>query len=126
MHFRTRTWFMISVLCFLGALIFWQLGERKAARDRSARERAAGLTNSTPAGPGGGGGPGTGAAPTNAAAAAPTNTAAVQKTNAFPYRLSNTTKTVNELIRSDNALLLYNAHIDSSARVDLPIPAHLR
>jgi len=45
MPFRTRTWFIISLLCFLAAVIFWRLAERKTARDKAARENAAALTN---------------------------------------------------------------------------------
>jgi len=41
MPLRTRTWFIISALCFLAAAIFWQLAERKAARDKAARQNAA-------------------------------------------------------------------------------------
>jgi len=113
MPLRTRTWFIISALCFLVAAIFWQLAERKAARDKAARDNAANATNA-PASPA----PGTPAAATNAAAIA-TN-------DPLRLRLSNTTKSTDELSRSDQALLLRNAHIDSSVPVNLPIPPHLR
>jgi subtilisin-like proprotein convertase family protein len=116
MHFRTRTWFIISLLCFLAALVFLRLGERKAARDRAAREAAAAAGTNAPT-PGAAAVPGVGAGKTNAA---------VTPTNAFPYRLSNTQKTVDELLRSEQALLLRNAHFDSASPINPPIPAHLR
>jgi len=40
----------------------------------------------------------------------------------YPYRLSNTTKTVGQLTRMDHAILLANALIDTDQRVSLPIP----
>src|SRR5262245_15434984 len=119
MHFRTRTWFIISMLCLLGALVFWQLGERKAARDRARRERQqaeAGLTNAPN--------------PTPAVTPSPASrtNAAAAKTNS--YLLSNTTKTVDQLLQSEHSLLLNNAHIDSTGAranpVNLAIPPHLR
>ncbi len=122
MHLRTRTWFIISLLCFLAAAIFWQLGQRKAARDQAARESAAALTNA-PVAPVA---PATNAVPGRN----PVPGAAVARTNAanesFQYRLSNTPKGIDELSRTEHALLLRNALIDSSAPIDLAIPPHLR
>lgn len=117
MPLRTRTWFIISALCFLAAAIFWQLAERKSARDKATRQDAA-ATNA-PASLGTPAAPAIPTAATNAAAGAATN-------DPLRFRLSNTTKDVDELRRSDQALLLRNAHIDSSVPVNLPIPPHLR
>lgn len=115
MHFRTRTWFVISVLCFLAAAIFWQLGERKAARDKSAREQAAPGSPTAPAGTV----PATGAP-------AVTNVTS-QRTNSLgEHRLSNTAKDDEEMSRSEQALLLRNAVLDSGAPMNLAIPPHLR
>lgn len=113
MPLRTRTWFIISALCFLVAAIFWQLAERKAARDKAARESTTATTNAPAA---------SGAAAVPAAA---TN-AALATNDPLRLRLSNTARTVDELSRSDRALLLRNAHIDSSLPVNLAIPPHLR
>ena len=44
----------------------------------------------------------------------------------FPYRLRNTHKTVGELSKTETAILLNNATIDSSSRVPIGIPEHLR
>src|SRR5690348_11628493 len=50
------------------------------------------------------------------------------RTNAPPasYRLTNTTKTLAELVRSDKAVLLENAWIDTGSPLELNIPAVLR
>src|ERR1043166_4841503 len=145
MHLRTRTWFGISLLCFLAAAVFWQLGQRKAARDRAARENLAAASNApanpvrpaspaNPGAPGTPGGPGTPAAPVPNAVAPPHPAGAAAVTNAannavdasLRHRLSNTPKSVDELSRSDHGLLLRNALIDSSLPVNLDIPPHLR
>ena len=121
MHLRTRTWFIISLLCFLVAAIFWQLAERKSARDKSARDQAAALTNAPVAVPA--------ANPATvqpaAAPAAQTNAANGTK-DPFPFRLSNTSKSIDQLSRSAQGIILRNALIDSSAPLNLAIPAHLR
>jgi subtilisin family serine protease len=121
MHLRTRTWFVISLLCFLVAAIFWQLGERKAARDKAAQEQAPGsITPATgPATPGV-------TTPAAAAAAAVTNVSTLRTNNSLEHRLTNTGKDEDELSRSEQGLLLRNALIDSSVPVNLAIPPHLR
>jgi len=135
MQLRTRTWIAISLGCFLAAYLFWQLAGSLERRDNAsaARKRAEAAGQPPSAGE-----PGTG--PQSSAASAPTNgvplpasvPAASAATNSaarkepFPYRVSNTPKSVNELGRSDQAILLRNALIDSSAPVNLAIPPHLR
>jgi subtilisin-like proprotein convertase family protein len=57
--------------------------------------------------------------------AAGTNTLA-HVTNAFPYRLANTRKTIGQLAGEKHAILLDNALIETEAKMDLNIPAHLR
>ena len=44
----------------------------------------------------------------------------------FPYRLSNTSKPLQELARSDKAVLLENALLDTERPLDLPIPQSFR
>src|SRR5947208_4154235 len=49
-----------------------------------------------------------------------------RSTNSFPYRLSNTTKSLSELTRSDHAILLENALFDTERRTaggSLAMPA---
>ena len=127
MHLRTRTWFIISVLCFLAAMVFLQVAERKRARDRQKSGLTPTGTNAPAAAA-----PGpilNSPAQTNAAANAGNVVNAANAANAVNapsptngYRLSNTTKTLTQLLGSDQALLLRNARIDSSIPVTLPIP----
>src|SRR3972149_122915 len=37
MRWRPLTWLVVSLLCFLGALWFWRLGDEWAARNKAAR-----------------------------------------------------------------------------------------
>src|SRR4051812_5341184 len=123
MRLKTRTWVIISLLSFIGAAYFWRLGDEKAARDRKNAPQKAGPSNVT----------------TKASQTSSSNPLLISKvwqsnaatpgisTNGpFPYRLSNTTRRLNDLVRSDNAILLRNAWIDVSQGTALPIPAHLR
>ena len=52
--------------------------------------------------------------------------AAAAKANQFRYRLSNTTKTIGELVNDRHAILLANALIDTSAKLNLSIPKKLQ
>ncbi len=133
MRLQTRTWFLISVLCFIGAAIFWRLGEQRLA-NRAGRSPASTSAPpvSLPVAPG-------------AAPAASTGTSADRRGPVFPrgdaealaerdatarahaeLRLRNTERPLEELIRDDRALLLRNALIDTASGVALPIPEHLR
>jgi len=46
--------------------------------------------------------------------------------NRFAFRLSNTTKSLAELLRSDRAILLENALVETAVPVDLAIPTEFR
>src|SRR5262249_5014602 len=50
----------------------------------------------------------------------------VQAQKAFPLRLTNTSKTLKQLMRDDHALLLRNALIDTAGPADLKIPVQLQ
>src|SRR5207302_4892935 len=76
---------------------------------------------------------------TRSVAGSPPVTAAVQSKNAaggavptsyvdkaFPYRLRNTGRSLDELTRSDRAVLLRNAFIDTASPLTFSIPEHLR
>ncbi len=125
------------MLCFVGAAIFWQIAERKTARDqadraaqRAAAANAAGSPSSAPSASTnltGAAGTGPAANATTPSAPGITTNAAVASTNVLiRHRLANTPKAVGELSRADSGLILRNALIDSSIPVNLPIPAHLR
>src|SRR5206468_8700656 len=64
----------------------------------------------------------------NSPAAAPTTakTNAAAPEHRLAYRLSNTTKSFGELSRSDNAILLENALLDTEQPGGVSIPDHLR
>lgn len=134
---RPIFWFIVSLCCFGGAMWFWNAGNRWAAEKRQApASRPQAATNAsrhapqqpslypepfalltradnlTPAG--------TLNAPENASPLS-TNTA-----RAFKHRLSNTTLPLATLMRSDRAILLENALIDTASGAPLPIPAALR
>jgi subtilisin-like proprotein convertase family protein len=117
MRLKTRTWFIISVLCFLGAAYFWRLGD-----DHSSRNGPSGAGDARQSGPH----PGAEPRATNAASLtnAPQSAAAIS--NRYPYRLSNTSKTLEQLMQSETALMLQNALFDTSEPLKVAIPAHLR
>src|SRR5438093_1131721 len=104
MYLKTRTWAAICVLCLIGAAWFWHLGNERAARQRqSPSATTAPKTN-----------------PVVPLLSLQTNKGSTQLAppnsgNApFPYRISNTTRKIEDLIRSDSAILLRNALIDSA------------
>ncbi|HEY5915274.1 MAG TPA: S8 family serine peptidase, partial [Verrucomicrobiae bacterium] len=132
MRWRPWIWFGVSVLCFVAAAYFWRLGDRWAAQKAASHP----ATNDSKA-----------AAPT---ARPMTNSkispmrllsqpgnlnfppvAAARETNAvtspLSYRLSNNhQKNLGELVRSDHAILLENALLDTTLPAALPIPDMLR
>src|ERR1051325_2493511 len=108
MQLRTRTWVLLCLLCFAGAAIFWELGnQRMAQRQKAASEavpapdRSSNQAQSTPPLP-----PARNAAP----AVPPSARSPVLPANPLlRLRLSNTTQPLDQLMRSDSALLLRNA-----------------
>jgi subtilisin-like proprotein convertase family protein len=133
MRWRPLLWSCLSVLFFIAAAYFWHLGNRWAAE--KAKEPPSGATPAS--------------APTNHASAAKTpkltgqspaattqsasgagvlssaNTQA-KPNSRFPYRLSNTKKSLGELTRDGKAILLENALVDTTGSKDLGIPSHLK
>src|SRR5262245_12612202 len=136
MHFRPRTWAALSLLFLFLAIVFWRLAQQAEQRYRADKAR----TNATATIPRKASQPFPTPSPAPAAAlpspsppdsnskatAGQTNAAQAKGTNAFPHRLSNTTLDLDTLLRSDRALLLRNALLDTTAGTTLPIPAHLR
>src|SRR6266513_2993083 len=113
MHLKTRTWFLISLLFFILAGFFWHLGNEKYRRDMGPDP-----TNSQPD-----------AAPikelgadnfrhappplltTVASLSTPGETNRVKVPHSTPLltnRLSNTSKPIKQLMRSERAVLLRN------------------
>jgi subtilisin-like proprotein convertase family protein len=130
MRWRPLTWLLLSVLCFAAAFCFWRLGDKWAAR-RTAPPPARHATRNTL--------PAAHAAPQaapgqlssqagtlNSPPAPPSDTQhATRNTNQFALRLSNTTTPLRQLLRSDRAILLENALLDT-ARPGPAIPDQLR
>jgi subtilisin-like proprotein convertase family protein len=124
MRWRPLLWFLLSLLFFIGAAIFWQLGDRWAAE---AKSRSAHSALPTPHAP-----------PPTAQPQLQSATERAPGANFAPQalstnrearvarRLSNTSKPLGELMRSEHAILLENALLDTTQGTQLPIPEHLK
>ena len=129
MRLRPLGWLLVSALCFGGAYYFWRLGDRTVATRGKAGQRSPGEE--------------AGSAPFRHAVATPfqlltqsgsllatqpgapaTNRAAMTARH-LALRLSNTSASLTELQRSDRAILLENALLDTAQAVPA-IPGHLR
>ena len=123
---------MFSLLLFAVAAIFWRLGENERLRSLDA-----GPASPAPALPGAttpAVNPAVSAVKSAPAVPAVQPAPAPEKPKAkgpsekklYPYRLSNTSRGLQQLVRSDTALLLNNALIDTRTGKPVPVPAHLR
>lgn len=122
MFSKPKAWLAVSLLCLLGAGIFWQLGRREMARRRppvatppavavpSAATRPAALLSTAPTG--------------IQYLASPRFKEPVK--SPVPWRLRNTDEPLDTLARRENTLLLANALIDLGRSVELAIPESLR
>jgi subtilisin-like proprotein convertase family protein len=141
MRFESRTWFLLSLLLFAAAIYFWKRGNEYESRKHKPlppiRENAS--TNRPAASAGSkttpfqflsrsalGTGQGNQSAAQASVAAHPANPAPAPALVLRPgHVLSNTGLSVNQLARTDSAILLRNAFIDTAQGTNLPIPAHL-
>ena len=107
---------ILSLLAVAAVWLFWPLGEHAVAPVAKSPVAPAPKISAVPA------------AATNHSALAAVQPApsAVSATNRFPFRLSNTPKTIGELTARAHAILLENALIDTELKPDLSIPKHLR
>lgn len=121
MRGKALAWFVVSLLCFVAAVYFWQWGERRVGRN------AVPPVEPPPAAPGASSA-GTGDFFVVSQPSAFTNAgpAIVFPDPAFPYRLRNTPVTLGQLMQAETGLLLENALLDTARPDALPIPAHLR
>ena len=125
---RVRRFILIlaCLLCVAGVWLFWSHGSRPFARvwtklaapqktyAKPAPHRRRSASTSPRVLP---------------AALRPTNavkSAVATATNPFPYRLANTRKPMRELVADRHAILLENALIDTSAKLNLSIPKSLQ
>ena len=109
MSSKPRFWLVISLLCLFGALVFWELGNRWAAKQESATPapvlKKSGLSNNQAA----------------ALLSAPRPMLTYVSTNLFsepaksrhPLRLHNSPTSLQELSHNDSGLLLANAVFDT-------------
>src|SRR5579859_365833 len=131
MRWRPLLWLVVSLLCFLGAVYFWRLGDEWAAEKSSPPSSRPSNQNPPVAPPA--------SKPVTKAVSAPLELLSnAGHVNAWPtpaktnrvsrlkYRLNNTTNSVGELARNDRAILLQNALLDTARPVALAIPDHLR
>src|SRR6185295_2382742 len=130
---RSRTWFLLTLLLLAAAVWLWRRGDEEIAKrgakgavaggpatvDRSASSGAGTNQSAAPSvSSGATSGTGPGAAMTNAPGRAASGQGA--------YRLTNTSKSAAELGRSDTAVLLENAFIDTASATPWEVPEHLR
>src|SRR5205823_6375863 len=137
MRLNSRFWYLLSILFFVAEVWFWLKGDEERARGKArgsaaAREAgplanrmvqaAAGGTNpsasSVKAGRVSGGNQATGGVEPKPSAPGPQGR--------FPYRLSNTEQPLSKLGRSDTAILLDNAFIETASQRPVEVPEHLR
>src|SRR5438552_3070178 len=138
MRLPSRFWFLLSVICFVAAVWFWLKGnEEEAKRKADVSQKAGNLPGAKVPGVGVGPGPGSG----KAASVAPGGSGGNQGTGKvggaappaakgaqgrFPYRLSNTEEPLSQLGRSETAILLENALIDTASGRPVAVPEPLR
>src|SRR5438132_3047095 len=123
MRLTSRFWYLVSMLCFVAAVWFWLKGNEEAAKRKAARGATRGQPSGAPPSA-------TGSAPqagaTQATGAVPAQPAPPGPQGRVPSRLSNTDQPLSKLGRSDAAILLDNAFIDTANRRPLEVPRHLR
>ncbi len=108
-------WIVLCALALLAAWLLWPSGGRPAPLAKNAAAPAPVALS-----------PAAQIAARKAALATAVTNSLFAKTNHFAYRLSNTTKSIGQLASDHHAILLDNALIQTDAKMDLRIPAHLR
>src|SRR5580704_14510087 len=116
MRSRPLLWFLFSLLCLVGAFFLWQWGDRMAAVKNAApvtltdartlKLPPLAANSRSPIVP-----PQIKPGSTNMT---PRELAAAKRAKLLSYRLSNTTKSLKELMHDDKAVLLENALIDTA------------
>ena len=100
---------LLALVAGLGVWWFGPQGRQIAPGDQGVAATAAGS-----------------AAAKAAAASAPKTFSVLNTTNPLAFRLTNTALPLRELALKPHAILLQNALVDTDARLDLAIPAHLK
>jgi subtilisin-like proprotein convertase family protein len=131
MRWRAWIWLCVSLACFFGAAYFWRLADeweaQKAATRPQQKTNAPAVDAPKP--------PSHAQLLPNPLLSSPGNLnyqppAVAASTNRAPsplaYRLTNTTRTIGELARSEHSILLQNALLDTTQPNNLPIPDSMR
>src|SRR3989442_1008326 len=134
MRRHRRFFYSVGLLCLVAVVSLWlrvhdDVAKRKATGPSANTPRTAFLSPSSPPAPKTGvRGPAAGqpASGQPATVAATTDPAAAGPPSQVPYRLSNTDRSLSQLGRSDTAILLENALIDTASPTPLTVPEHLR
>jgi subtilisin-like proprotein convertase family protein len=116
---KSRYWIVLCVLAVAGAWLLWPSGHRPSPAVKKSIAAAAPAVSVAALMP-----PPANALPKCLATVATNNISA--KTNRFAFRLANTAKTIGQLASDRHAILLDNALIETDAKMNLKIPAHLR
>ena len=116
MRARPFIWILLCLLCLAGAWFFWRQPVNTRTKPSALQKVAAPPVTGT-----------------SSASTAPkiltalsTNSATSAKTKPFAFRLSNTTRSLDQLMGDHHAILLENALIDSSQPLNLSIPKNLQ
>src|SRR5688572_18007283 len=116
MQLKTRTWFLLSLLLFLLAGLFWVVGNRRAARERDAASinvssnvSSSSLVSSSRLSPSD---PRVGAMFARVVTNGATVSGKLSPTNRLAFQVTNTARPLSELVREERAVLLRNALID--------------
>jgi subtilisin family serine protease/subtilisin-like proprotein convertase family protein len=144
MRFTSRTWFLLSLLFLVGAVFFWLEGNKRQVSKEAEKSNPTLPSPSAPPAstPSAATTPFqlqmdsdqaetrqpivTGAPAQTASADNPSEPARPMGAGKFPLRLSNSKKTIEELTRTESALLLRNAFLDTEISQDVVVPEHLR
>ncbi|MGD0087605.1 MAG: S8 family serine peptidase [Verrucomicrobiota bacterium] len=116
MRSRRFMFILLCLLCGAGAWFLWHHGRSTVENQVIAPSAVA--TRSLSTAPQ--------LLPVKAGLTKATKTVAAVNTNQFAYRLSNTTKSLDQLVHDDRAILLENALIDTANPLSLAIPANLQ
>src|SRR5690242_10916919 len=125
MRWRPLTWALLSVCCFVAAVWFWRFGDERAARLKTASPAQSANPSNQSAQPASPAQPATASnrpGSLNPAPASRTPAPAARSLDPLAYRLANTSKPFRDLVRSDTAVLLENALLDTTQPANLPIP----
>ena len=139
MYLKTRTWMLISLFLLAASVFFWLYGNHyQAKKKQTAPANSEASETNAPS-----------ASSRKSSSLYPLLTQldhgalsngreerrnqsasegdlASKSDDPVPYRLRNTSRPVRELMRSESALLLRNAFIETAQSLDLEIPEHLR